>query len=126
MVADEIEFSTLNSVLGMHSRSGRWATYNTPSDGTRFASAHQIVFQARSGSPELNCCSVNSPRGLGMLSDWAVMAGNDGLYLNYFGSGTYRVSVAGGSTVILCQEADYPVSTASWAWSATPSPTSGS
>jgi DUF1680 family protein len=85
VVADEIELSTLNSVVGMHSRSGRWATYNTPSDGARFASAHYIVFQARSGSPELNCCSVNRPRGLGMIGDWAVMQGLDGLYLNYYG-----------------------------------------
>ena len=30
VVADEIELSTLNSVAGMHTASGRWATYNTP------------------------------------------------------------------------------------------------
>ena len=51
VVADELELSTLNSVLGLHSRSGRWVTYNTPMDGTRLASAHDIVFQARAGSP---------------------------------------------------------------------------
>ena len=85
VVADEIELSTLNSVLGMHSPTGRWSTYNTPMDGVRRASAHAIVFQAREGSPELNCCSVNSPRGFGMISDWAVMRDEEGLILNYYG-----------------------------------------
>ena len=110
VVADEIELSTLNSVLGMHSLSGRWATYNTPSDGARFASAHQIVFQARPGSPELNCCSVNSPRGLGMISDWAVMQGSDGLYVNYYGPSCMTVPVSRDVSLEIEQETDYPVS----------------
>ena len=66
-VADELELSTCNAALGAQAPSGRWWTYNTPMDGVRKASAHEIVFQAREGSPELNCCSVNGPRGLGML-----------------------------------------------------------
>ena len=66
-VADELELSTLNATLGAQTPSGRWWTYNTPMDGVRKASAHEIVFQAREGSPELNCCSVNGPRSLGML-----------------------------------------------------------
>ena len=53
-------------------------------DGVRKASAHEIVFQAREGSPELNCCSVNAPRGIGMLSDWAVMVDDDGYVLNFY------------------------------------------
>src|SRR5258705_511119 len=82
VVADELELSLLNSILGYHSPTCRWVTYNTPMDGDRKASAHDIVFQARAGSSELNCCSVNGPRGLGMLSDWALMAGRRGLMLN--------------------------------------------
>ena len=54
VVADEIELSTLNSVTGLHSHTGRWVTYNTPMEGVRRASAHDIVFQAKEGSPELN------------------------------------------------------------------------
>ena len=94
----------------MHSWSGRWSTYNTPSDGVRAASAHHIVFQAMSGSPELNCCSVNSPRGLGMIGDWAVMRNSTGLYINYYGPSRITVPVDGGVSLKLVQETDYPVS----------------
>ena len=110
VVADEIELSTLNSGLGMHSRTGRWATYSTPSDGLRFASAHHIVFQARAGSPELNCCSVNAPRGLGMLAEWAVMRSADGLCVNYYGPGSFTVALPDGPAVQIEQQTDYPAS----------------
>jgi DUF1680 family protein len=133
IVADELELATLNSVTGMHSPNGRWVTYNTPMDGTRKASAHDIVFQARAGSPELNCCSVNGARGFGLLSDWALMKMDDGLALNWYGpsSMTARVTtmaapasgrrsgipgwLGGGNSasaretsVTLTQETDYP------------------
>jgi DUF1680 family protein len=110
VVADELELSTLNSVVGMHSASGRWATYNTPSDGLRRASAHQIVFQARAGSPELNCCSVNSPRGFGMIGDWAVMRDAEGILLNYYGPSRLTVPLAHGVAVAIAQQTAYPLS----------------
>lgn len=108
IVADELELSLLNSVLGLHSPTGRWVTYNTPMDGVRKASAHDIVFQARAGSPELNCCSVNGARGLGMISDWAVMTSGDDLILNWFGPSTITVPMPGGNSVKLVQATDYP------------------
>ena len=103
VVADEIELSMLNSGLGMMSPSGRWVTYNTPMSGERQASAHTIVFQARAGTPELNCCSVNGPRALGLLCEWAVMRRADGLALNYYGPCTIRTPEAE-----LIQSTDYP------------------
>src|SRR6185295_6357988 len=108
IVADEIELATLNSVLGLHSPTGRWVTYNTPMDGTRKASAHDIVFQARAGSPELNCCSVNGARGLGMISDWALIACGNGLILNWYGPSTMSARLASGTSVVLTQVTDYP------------------
>jgi hypothetical protein len=108
VVADELELSTLNSGLGLLSRTGRWCTYNTPMDGLRRASGHEIVFQAREGSPELNCCSVNGPRGLGLINDWAVMRDADGLVLNWFGPGRVTVPLRPGLTVGLEQETEYP------------------
>jgi hypothetical protein len=107
LVADELELATLNSVVGMHSHTGRWATYNTPMDGVRKASAHEIVFQSREGSPELNCCSVNSARGFGMISDWALCRDADGLVLNWYGPGIMTTKVD-GNEVTLTQDTVYP------------------
>ena len=108
--ADELELSLVNSVAGMHSSTGRWATYNTPMDGVRKASAHEIAFQSREGTPELNCCSVNSARGFGLLSDWALMRDDEALVLNWFGAGSVTTSVKPGVTVTIVQESDYPFS----------------
>ena len=109
IVADELELTMLNSISGMHSATGRWATYDTPMNGVRRASAHSIVFQAREGTPELNCCSVNTPRGFGMLSDWAVMKDREGLILNYYGPSTLTAKLKPGLSVTLTQKTDYPV-----------------
>jgi DUF1680 family protein len=45
VIADELEFSTLSSVIGLHSPNGRWATYNTPMDGVREAK-HSVLSNA--------------------------------------------------------------------------------
>ncbi len=109
-VADCLEQGFWNATLGYQHPSGRWSTYNTPSDGVREASAHSIVFQARHGTPELNCCSVNAPRGLGMLSEWAVMReGADGLVVNFYGPMEADLPVTDGRRVRLRQETDYPL-----------------
>lgn len=108
VVADELELSTLNSVVGMHSPSGRWCTYNTPMDGVRKASAHDIVFQSREGSPELNCCSVNSARGFGMISDWALLRDREGLVLNWYGPATFETKLASGVPIKIVEETTYP------------------
>lgn len=107
-VADELELATWNAMLGAQHPSGRWWTYDTPPDGVRAASAHAIVFQARVGTPELNCCSVNGPRGLGMLPEWAVMVNEAGPVANYYGPGAAEVTLADGSALRLTQETEYP------------------
>jgi DUF1680 family protein len=107
VVGDELELSTLNQVVGLHSPDGKWCTYNTPMDGKRVPSTEDIAFQKRPGSEELNCCSVNAARGLGMISDWALMADNEGLVVNWYGPSTMSVSVR-GIPVRLEQETEYP------------------
>lgn len=106
--ADELEISTWNATLGAQSASGRWWTYNTPMDGERRASAHDIVFQARAGSPELNCCSLNGPRALGMLSEWAVAQNGRAVVVNYYGASRFDVGTPGGNVIRLTQQTDYP------------------
>jgi DUF1680 family protein len=107
--ADELELSTLNSGLGMWSPIGAWSTYNTPMDGDRKANYHEIVFQSRPGSPQLNCCSVNAARGLGMLAEWALLADEKGLFVNWYGPGVISGELPGGGRVELAQETNYPV-----------------
>jgi DUF1680 family protein len=108
IVADEIELATLNSGFGLISQSGRWVTYNTPMDGVRLSAPHQIMFHSREGSPELNCCSVNGPRGLGLIGEWAVLGGADGaVMLNYYGPWRFNVPIDEGVGVRLTQETDY-------------------
>lgn len=108
IIADELELATLNSIVGLHSPTGRWVTYNTPMDGTRKASAHDIVFQARAGSPELNCCSVNGARGFGMISDWAFMENERGVVVNWYGPCLMETGSKSVLSVKLRQETDYP------------------
>ncbi len=109
LIADELELSLFNGILGAQHPSGRWWTYNTPMDGERKASAHDIVFQAKPGSPELNCCSVNAPRGIGMLSEWAVMVSKDGIILNYYGPGSISTTLPSGKLLNIAQETEYPI-----------------
>ncbi|NQT93535.1 MAG: glycoside hydrolase family 127 protein [Lentisphaerae bacterium] len=109
VVADELELSLINSVIGMHSSTGRWATYDTPMNGLRRASAHSIVFQARESTSELNCCSVNTSRGFGLLSDWGLMKQKDALVLNYYGPSTLSAKLKPGISVTLAQETGYPL-----------------
>lgn len=108
-VADELELSTFNGAAGAQHPSGRWWTYNTPMDGVREASAHTIVFQSRAGTPELNCCSVNAPRSLGMLSEWAVMRDANGLVVNHYGPGQFRGRLADQTQVTLEFDTEYPL-----------------
>jgi DUF1680 family protein len=108
LIADEIELSTFNGNVGGQTSSGRWWTYNTPMNGTKEASAHTINFQCRAGSPELNCCSVNGPRGLAMLSEWAVLGSQEGLTLNYYGPASFETQTPGQHTVRLHENTDYP------------------
>ena len=107
VVADELELSTLNQVLGYQHRSGKWVTYNTPMDGARIPSITDIAFQIRPGSEEINCCSANAPRGFGLISDWALMTDGQGLVLNWYGPSTLSAKL-NGSTVTIHQETDYP------------------
>jgi uncharacterized protein len=113
-VADEIELATLNGALGGQHPSGRWWTYDTPQDGVKNASAHAIVFQSRSGSPELNCCSVNGPRSIGMVSEWSLMLAQEGdehdvAVLNYYGPGRLACTLPSGVALSLVQETEYPL-----------------
>jgi DUF1680 family protein len=135
-VADELERSTWNATLGAQSPDGRWWTYNTPMGGVptagmnamrlppplggrppfelgeRRPARYDLHFQDTStrGTSHLSCCAANGPRGLGILSEWAVMIGHDGaISLNYYGPSAFTVRMPSGQDVSLVQETDYPI-----------------
>ena len=101
--ADQLERALFNTTFGSFNPTGRWATYNTPMMGYKRAHYHEIAFQCKPGAPELNCCSVNAPRPLGMVSEWAYRKGTDGIYVNYYGP-----SEAWCGDLRIVQETDYP------------------
>lgn len=100
---DFLEHSYCNAVLGYYNPSGRWSTYDTPMDGFKWPSFHTIGFQIRPGSPMLNCCSVNAPRGVGELSRWMFTESDGILCINYYES----FDAVFGDTQIVC-ESNYP------------------
>ena len=83
-ILDFLELAHYNACMGAWSPTGRWSTYHTPMAGERHSSVHDITFQCRAGSPELNCCSVNAPRGIGMLSEWVVTQTSSTLCINAY------------------------------------------
>lgn len=113
IVADEMELSTLNSVVGLHAPDGEWSTYNTPMDGRRIPSTQDISFQIRPGAEQLNCCSVNAARGFGLISDWGLMTETGPaktpatLVLNWYGPSALSAKIA-GIRVTLRQDTVYP------------------
>jgi DUF1680 family protein len=109
VAADELELSTFNAAAGAQHPSGCWWTSSTPMNGIREASAQTLVSHARAGTPELNCCAVNGPRAIGILTEWAVMRTEDGLVVNYYGPGTFQGKLADNTPIALQMETDYPL-----------------
>jgi DUF1680 family protein len=107
IVADELELSFMNAVLGYEPRSGSWCTYNTPMNGKRMPFILENPAQEAPGSLELTCCTVNAPRGFGLISDWALMTDSEGLALNWYGPSTIDTEF-NRIPVTLRQRTDYP------------------
>jgi len=105
-IIDFLERSHYNAVLGYYSPTGRWSTYNTPMEGSKCANYHSINFQCRPGSPELNCCSVNAPRGVANFSEWMLCEKSDCLYLNFYEAMSFETADGVSFELI----GDYPAS----------------
>ena len=105
-IIDFLERSHYNAVMGYCSPSGRWSTYNTPMEGTKCANYHSIVFQSRPGSPDLNCCSANAPRGVGQIIDWLITEEDNVIFIN----GYENVDCETENGLKLKISGDYPAS----------------
>ncbi len=109
VIADEVELSWFNGMLGSLLDGERYVTYNTPMQGDkRVPSQVDIAFQYNSGSPDFNCCQANVSRGMGELSRWMVLADETTVYLNYYGACTITAETPSGQTLVLTEETAYP------------------
>lgn len=108
-IADAMEHALLNAMAASQHPAGDWWTYDTPMDGRKYPSNVMINFQTRDDTPELNCCSVNAPRSLGCLGEWAVMAADDTVMVNYYGPMTSILRLDSGKEIQITMETKYPV-----------------
>lgn len=107
LVADEIELSFMNFVLGFSSRSGFWQSYNVPSDGKITMAMPGMGDPNRPDNVEICCCTVNGARGFGLISEWAIMQDKNNLVLNWYGPSSITAH-AGDIPVTITQKTDYP------------------
>lgn len=113
---DELELSYFNGMLGALLEDHKYVTYNTPMigekttgyDGRKVPSQQDISFQWNSGSPDFNCCQANAARGLGEISQWAVVSDASNLYVNYYGPSEAHTQTPGGNSIVLKQTTEYP------------------
>ncbi len=105
---DEIELTFYNAILGAQLPDGSMWTYNTPREGRKIPSNEELSWQKTPRSPDFNCCSANSARGIGLLHKWAAYTDSEGLRVNYYGEGTTVTSTPAGNVVRLTQETVYP------------------
>jgi len=105
-VADELEWSTLNSALASFPYDGSCSTYDNPPDGIR---QYNRLNQGPPDGPELSCCSTNAARAIGNIANWALMQHNDDLVLNYYGPSKISADLPSGNRIGLEQITTYPV-----------------
>lgn len=101
--ADEAERTYYNALLASMSNHGaEWAKY-TPLNGERLPGSEQCGMG-------LNCCVASGPRGLFAIPLFMVMATSDGLQVNYFADGAFKLTSPKGQSLTLSQHTDYPKS----------------
>ncbi|MDB5157660.1 MAG: hypothetical protein JWR50_2367 [Mucilaginibacter sp.] len=101
--ADEAERTYYNALLGAMSDHGAtWAKY-TPLNGQRLPGSEQCGMG-------LNCCIASGPRGLFAVPLFMVMERQEGIQVNYFADGTFRLKSPKGQTISLTQHTIYPKS----------------
>jgi len=108
-VADEMELTYFNTLLGSLTQGLREITYDTPMNGTKIPTQVSLSQFFCKSTPDFNCCQANSCRAIGEVSQWAAMSGSEGIYLNYYAPCTLHIRTLGGQAVSLEISGNYPV-----------------
>jgi DUF1680 family protein len=99
--ADEVETTYYNALLGSLSHNGStWAKY-TPLNGQRLPGSEQCGMG-------LNCCEASGPRGLFTYPLQIVMGRTEGVQVNYFAKGSFKLKTPKKQTITLNQNTTYP------------------
>lgn len=109
-VADEIELTYFNAMLGSITENMRHVTYDNPMEGTIISSQESLAWIYNSGCPDYNCCQGNACQGMGQAVEWASMTDENALYLNFFAPCAMETYTPGGQKILLRITGDYPIS----------------
>ena len=101
--ADEIEKTFYNALMASMKEDGSQIAKYSPLEGRRHEGEEQCGMH-------INCCNANGPRGFALISQFAAMKSDDGIYLNFYGQLVFKTKTNSGIQVVIRQETDYPVS----------------
>ena len=102
MYADQIEKSSYNALLASVKEDGSQIAKYSPLGGIRHAGEQQCGMN-------INCCNANGPRAFMMLPGFAVMRGDNEVFINMYGKNESVVTVQ-KNIINIQQISDYPVS----------------
>lgn len=109
-VADEMELTYYNAVLGALMDGLREVSYDNPMEGYRVKSQVHLPFNYNAAAPDMNCCQANALRGMGEVVRWASMTESEALYLNYYGPCAMKTRTPAGQEIVLRIQGNYPAS----------------
>jgi len=101
--ADQIEKSAYNALMASLKGDGSQIAKYSPLGGIRHAGEEQCGMN-------INCCNANGPRAFMMLPVFAVMGGQNEVYINMFGQSESEVQLSKENMIKINQSSQYPAS----------------
>jgi uncharacterized protein len=99
--ADQIEKSAYNALMASLKGDGTQIAKYSPLGGIRHAGEEQCGMN-------INCCNANGPRAFMMLPVFAVMGGQNEIFINMFGQSESEVQLNKGNRIKIDQSSKYP------------------
>jgi uncharacterized protein len=98
---DQIEKSAYNALMASLKGDGTQIAKYSPLGGIRHAGEEQCGMN-------INCCNANGPRAFMMLPVFAVMGGQNEIYINMFGQSESDLQLNKGNRIKIDQSSEYP------------------
>jgi DUF1680 family protein len=107
-VADELEMSFFNAILGSLYKDNRVFSYANYSNGQRDLATITLEGHSYAGARDMSCCQASGTKGLASITEWAILTDATGLYLNYYGESKLETFTNYGNRIKLNQQTVYP------------------